>query len=343
MDRALKFALFGAGFWSRYQLAGWREAGGVECVAIYNRTRAKAEQLAAEFGIPAIYDDPQQLLDRESLDFIDICASADTHAPLVHAAAQRRVAVVCQKPMAESLADCEAMLAACRDAGVPLLINENWRWQTPIRRVHELLQAQAIGTPFRARIRMVSGFPVFANQPFLRELEQFLLVDIGSHILDVARFLFGDAASLYCHIARIQQDIRGEDLATVMLRMRSGMSVICEMGYPGSPHEDDRFPQTYAFIEGTEGSISLQRDFRIRVVTRNGTHDEIATPPHYAWADPAYDIVHSSIVPCQRNLAAALAGRGTAETHAADNLETMRLVYSAYESAAQDRVIRFDS
>ncbi len=43
----LRFALLGAGFWARYQLAAWRELPGVECVAIYNRTRSKAEELAA--------------------------------------------------------------------------------------------------------------------------------------------------------------------------------------------------------------------------------------------------------------------------------------------------------
>ena len=68
----LKFAIFGTGFWARFQLAGWREVGGAECVAVYNRTPAKAEAFAHEFGIPAVYDDPETLLDRESLDFLDV-------------------------------------------------------------------------------------------------------------------------------------------------------------------------------------------------------------------------------------------------------------------------------
>jgi predicted dehydrogenase len=43
----------GTGFWSRFQLAGWQELDGVECVALYNRTRAKAEALACQYGVPA--------------------------------------------------------------------------------------------------------------------------------------------------------------------------------------------------------------------------------------------------------------------------------------------------
>jgi len=315
------------------------EVGGVECVAIYNRTLARAERLGAEFGVARVYDDPSALLDREQVDFVDICTSADTHPGLVHLAASRGLPVICQKPMAESLDTAEAMIGACHSAGVPFLVNENWRWQTPIRRLKTLLDEGRVGRPFRARLRMVSGFPVFANQPFLRDLEQFLLVDIGSHILDVSRFLFGEAETVYAHLSRNQGDIRGEDVATVMLRMQSGASVVCEMGYPGSPHEDDRFPQTYAFIEGDGGSISLSRDYVIRVVDATGVHEERAVPPHYSWADPAYDVVHSSIVPCQRDLLAGLRGAKVAETTGEDNLLTMRLVYGAYESASRDSVI----
>jgi D-apiose dehydrogenase len=315
------------------------EVGGVECVAIYNRTLARAERLGAEFGVQRVYDSVAELLDREQVDFVDICTAADTHPALVRIAAERGLPVVCQKPMAPSFEAAAGMVAACREAGVPFLVNENWRWQTPLRRVKALLDDGCVGQPFRARIRMVSGFPVFANQPFSRELEQFLLVDIGSHILDAARFLFGEAETAYCQLSRVQGEIRGEDVATVMLRMRSGVSVVYEMGYPGSPHEGDSFPQTYAFVEGVGGSLSLSRDYAIRVVTADGVHEERAVPHHYSWADPAYDVVHSSIVPCQRDLLAGLRGDKVAETTREDNLRTMRLVYGAYESAAEDRVI----
>jgi len=63
------------------------------------------------------------------------------------------------------------MVATCRQAGVPFIIHENWRWQTPIRHVKALLDRATIGQPFRARIQFSSGFPVFDNQPFLKELE----------------------------------------------------------------------------------------------------------------------------------------------------------------------------
>jgi predicted dehydrogenase len=342
MNPKLKFALFGAGFWSRFQLAGWYQVGGVECVAVYNRTRAKAERLASDFGIPRVYDNIGELFQTESPDFVDIVTRADLHPRLVRMSVERGIPVICQKPMAESLAECEEMTALARSRGVPLFINENWRWQTPMRALKAILAQGRLGQVFRARLRMASGFDLFTNQPFLKELEEFLLVDIGSHILDTARFLFGEARSLYCRTQRVRPDVRGEDVATVILGMASGATVTCEMGYARSPLEHDRFPQTFAFVEGTDGSVTLGPEYELRIHTAAGTTVEHALPPHYKWADPAYDVVHSSIVPCQADLLAGLRGGHTPETTGEDNLRTMRLVYSAYRSAREDCVIRFD-
>lgn len=337
---ARKFAVLGTGFWARFQLAGWQEVGGVECVAVYNRTRAKAEAFATEFGIPRVYDDPARLLDQESLDFIDIITNVETHRPLTELAAARGLDVVCQKPMAVTLADAEAMVETCRAAGVKLLINENFRWQHPIRQFKQALDTGRIGQVFRARLQFNSSFPVFDNQPALRELEQFIMTDVGSHIFDTARFLFGEAHSLYCQIHRIHPSIKGEDVATVMLNMGDDITVICEMSY-ASRTEQERFPQTFIFVEGSQGSLELGPDFWLRETTAAGTRIQRVAPPRYPWADPDYDVVHSSIVPCQADLLRDLNGEKTAETNGADNLKTCRLYFGAYDSAAQDAVLRF--
>lgn len=338
--RPLRFAIFGTGFWSRFQLAAWKELDGAECVALCDKSRARAEALGARFGVPRVYDDAEELLGREELDFIDIITDVDTHGRFVRMAAARRLPAICQKPLAPTLAEAEAMVAACREAGVPLLVHENWRWQTAIRQLKRVLTEGTIGTPFRARIDFISGFPVFNNQPFLRDLEQFILTDIGTHILDVARFLFGEAGGLTCLTRRIHRDIRGEDVATVMLEMQSGATVVCNMAYAGNALEHDRFPETYVFVEAEAGSAELGPDFWIRVTTADGTHARRYPSTRYAWADPAYDVIHASIVPCHANLLGALRGEGPAETTGEDNLRTLQLVFGAYESAAQRRFLQ---
>ena len=334
----LRFAIVGTGFWSRYQLAAWRELAGARCVALCNRHREKAEELAREFGVPAVYDDPQEMLRREQLDFLDIITDVRTHNTLVHLAAAHRLPVICQKPMATTLAEATEMVRVCREADVPFFVHENWRWQTPIRQVKRELLRGVIGKPFRARLHFCSSFPVFDNQPFLKELEQFILTDIGSHILDTARFLFGEASTLYCQTHRIHTDIKGEDVATVVMTMGGGATVTCEMSY-ASRTEHERFPQTYVYVEGETGSLELGPDYWLRVTTASSTCARRYPPPRYDWVDPAYELVQASIVPCNADLLAALRGERPAETTGEDNLKTVQLVFAAYESACSGKVL----
>ena len=333
----LRFATFGAGFWARYQLAAWREVPGATCAAIYNRTREKAEALASRFGIPAVYDDAEALLAEVRPDFVDIITDPSTHRHFVELAARRGVAVVCQKPLAPTLAEAEAMARACAESGVPLIVHENWRWQRPIRELNRVLRSGAIGRPFRATITYCSSFPVFDNQPFLKDLDQFLLADVGVHILDAARFLFGEASRVYCQTERGHQGIQGEDVATLVMRIGE-LTCPCELSY-ASRLERERFPETYVLVEGDAGSVELAPDYWIRVTTADGTHARRCPPPAYTWADPAYSLIHSSIVACNGDVLRALRTGGRAETDASDNLKTLRLVFAAYESAASGRAI----
>src|SRR4051812_39954671 len=137
--KGLRFAILGTGFWARYQLAAWREVPGAKCVALYNRTRTKAEALAKEFGVPAVYDDAEQLLQREKPDFVDIITDVETHSRFVHLAASYKTPVICQKPMAPSIAEAEKMIAVCAADNVPFSVHENWRWQTPLRELKKIL------------------------------------------------------------------------------------------------------------------------------------------------------------------------------------------------------------
>jgi D-apiose dehydrogenase len=342
----LKFAVIGTGFWANYQLPAWFELDGVELVALYNRTRAKADSFAQQFGVPFVYDDIDELLDRhaDELDFVDIVTDVDTHQYFTTKAAERGLDVICQKPMGPTLEAARQMVEVCQQANVRFYVHENFRWQTPIRQLKTVLDSGAIGEPFKATVSFSSAFPVFDNQPFLAELDQFILTDIGSHILDICRFLFGEAATLYCQTTRINPAIKGEDVATVLMTMRSGLVCHVQMSY-ASVLEHEVFPQTLVTVEGATGSVSLTRDFEIRTTTRQpnaprSTQSQTATPVTYDWADPDYALVHASIVDCNRNLLLDLQGHGGAETTGADNFETIRLVYAAYESAKKNEVIR---
>jgi len=343
--KKLRFAVMGTGFWANFQIPAWFEVGGVELVALYNRTRSKAEAMADKcigWGAaqrPAVYDDAEELLRRERLDFVDIITEVPAHAPLVHLAARYKMPVICQKPMAADYETATGMVAACRNAGAPFFVHENFRWQTPIRALKAALDAGQIGRPFRARIQFEFYKPlVFENQPLLKQLPKLALTDVGSHIFDLARCFFGEVQSIYCQTQRVRPDIAGEDVATAVLRC-GDVVCNCVMSY-SSRTEREQFPQTLFHIEGTQGTLELTPDFWIRLTTDEGTFIRRHPPQRYAWADPDYAVVHASIVPCNADLLAGLRGDHPAETTGEDSLKTVELVQRAYDSAAANCVVR---
>jgi len=337
----IRLAIIGCGFWARYQIPAWLELEDVEIVALYNRSITKANKLATDFNITTTYDDAEKMFINEQLDAVDIITDVDTHAHFVKMAARYGIAVICQKPMAPKFAVAKQMIEITLNAGVPFFIHENFRWQMPIRKVKEQLECGIIGKPFKARVSYCSAFPVFKNQPFLATLNEFILTDIGSHVLDICRFLFGEVSSLYCQTASINPGIKGEDVANVFMQMKTGLHCYAEMSY-ASILEKEAFPQTFILIEGESGSIQLTYDFEIKVTTRKATNCFIATPVLYNWVDPDYAVVHSSIVDCNRNILQSLRDKGSTETTGVDNFETVKLVWAAYASAQKNKVINLN-
>jgi predicted dehydrogenase len=285
-----------------------------------------------------VYDDPEELLRHETIDFMDIIAHVDVHSDLVHLAAKYKIPVICQKPMAPDLETARGMVEACRESGIPFLVHENWRYQYPIQQVKKALEEGEVGKPFRAHIVYANSAPVFENHPYLKELERFIISDIGSHTLDTARSLFGEAKSLYCQTRRVTPDIKGEDVATVMMDMGDGVTVTCALSY-ASRLEHDRWNETYMLIECDKGSVELGPDYWVKVTTEQGTLTRRCVPRMYSWIDPEYHVVQESIVPCNADLLRALQTSQPAPTSGEDNFQTMRLVFAAYESAETGQII----
>ncbi|TFG43848.1 MAG: Gfo/Idh/MocA family oxidoreductase [Bacteroidia bacterium] len=338
----LKFAVLGCGFWSKFQIGAWTEIEGAELVAVYNRTRSKAEKIAACFKVPHVYDNPDDLFINEKLDFVDIITDVDTHALFVELALKHGIKkIICQKPMAPDFTTAKKMVKMCYDAGTRLYIHENYRWQAPVRRFKEIINSGVIGKLFKARVSFLSGFPVFDNQPFLKELDHFILTDMGSHVMDVIRFLFGECEELLCLTKAVNKEIKGEDLAVALMKMKNAMAVYTELSY-ASIVENDSFSTLHILVEGETGSVFLGPGFEIRTTTGNGTVSEFVKFPSYSWADPDYIVNHESGIHVNRNILNDMLGKEKAENTGEDNLETVRLIWACYESAQTGNIIRIN-
>ena len=185
-------ALIGCGFFAQNHLHAWGDVDGATLVAVCDVDGAKAQAAAAMFGIAGHHTDAAAMFAAEKLDFVDIVTTMETHRALVELAARHRVPTICQKPFAPTMADARAMVAACEVAGVALMVHENFRWQTPLLAVRAVLDSGVIGRPYFARVSFRTGYDVYANQPYLATADRFILLDMGVHVLDVARWLMGE-------------------------------------------------------------------------------------------------------------------------------------------------------
>jgi D-apiose dehydrogenase len=325
-------ALIGCGFFSINHMHGWRGVEGASIVAICDSDPARLALVGEQFGITSRYADAEEMLAKEKLDFVDIATTAPSHRALVELAARHGVAVICQKPFAPSMQDANAIVTACQATGVPLMVHENFRWQSAIQKVGEIARNGEIGEPFWGRVSFRSAFDVFSGQPYLATGERFIIEDLGIHILDIARFLFGDVATATARTARVNPAIRGEDVATILLDHRCGVTSIVDCSYathlPVEP-----FPETLVEIDGSRGSLRLNQGYQLVVTNAGGVQRRNLSPPLLPWASRPWHNIQESVQAIQRHWVDCLRTGREPATSGRDNLHTLALVEAAYQSA----------
>ena len=329
----LKGGVIGCGFFAANHLAAWGLIDGVEIVAVCDKDPAKAKWDGAKS-----YTDAAAMLEAEKLDFVDIITTVESHRPLVELAAGHGVPVICQKPFAIDMADGEAMVSACKAAGVPLMVHENFRWQSPLMAVKQVLDAGEIGEPTYARIQFRHAYDIYTNQPYLKTEPRLALQDLGIHVLDVARYYLGEATRLFCRTQRINPEVAGEDCVTIMLDHASGAVSLVDFSFY-TKLEPDPFPQTLVRIEGTKGTVELFQSYRMRVSGPGWSREAEVEPEVPPFGAKPWHNIQESVVNIQRHWVDCLkAGREPA-TSGTDNLRTLDLVFKAYASAESGRAL----
>ncbi len=329
-----KGALIGCGFFAQNHLHAWKDVKGAEILALCDRDEKRLSETAQAFGIARTYRDAAEMLALEELDFVDIATTVQTHLPLVEMAASAGLHIICQKPFAEDMKDAAGMVRAAERAQVTLMVHENFRWQSAIRAVRSEIDNGAIGTPFWGRVSFRSAYDVYSGQPYLATDEKFIIQDLGIHILDIARFLFGDVARISASTKRVNPRIRAEDVATMMMIHDSGVTSIVDCSY-ATLLPAENFPQTLLEIDGSEGTLRLAADYLLTLQNAGGTREVDVSPPLLSWAERPWHNIQESVFNIEQHFADCLTEGHAPETSGADNLKTLGLVYAAYSSAAE--------
>jgi D-apiose dehydrogenase len=261
-----------------------------------------------------------------------------SHLPLVKMAAEAGVHIICQKPFAENLTDARAMVAAADAAKKTLMVHENFRWQSAIQAAFYVVKSGSIGDPFFGRFSFRSGYDVFSGQPYLAEGARFIIEDLGIHILDIARAFLGDADRIAATTRRINPNIKGEDVATMLLTHKGGATSVVDCSY-ATRRTPETFPQTLLEIDGTEGTVRLDAGYQLSV-TGKETHSVDVNPPVLPWAEKPWHNIQESVLTIQQHFVDCVTKGRAPQTSGADNLQTLALVEAAYLSAAEGRTVR---
>lgn len=328
--------LIGAGFFAGFQAASWRRMAGAGLEAVADLDAARAQQFASAHGIPRFYTNAREMIETEKPDFVDIATRPDSHLELTELCASLGCHVICQKPMAPSMAECEAMVSVCRDRGVRLIVHENWRFQPWYRELKRLLEADRLGRVFYLSFLMRNGDGIgptaYSVQPYFKEMPRFLLYETGIHFIDTFRYLAGEMEEVRCLLGRVNREIAGEDMALVTFRFAGGAIGLFDANRISGPN-----PPAAAFgwmrLEGERAMARLEPDGRIFL------QDHGQPEAEHLYAIPREGYRGDSVHAAQAHYVDALSHGFAAETEAADYLRSVAAMFACYRSAETGRPV----
>jgi len=275
MTKTVRWGIIGAGDIVRRRVApAINDLPNCELTAIARANADKAEEFAREFGAKRWYADWRELVKDGEVDAVYVATPVYLHAPQTIAAAGKHV--LCEKPMAMSAAECEAMIAACEANGVKLGIAYYRRFYPVLARVRELLASGEIGRPVVAQINSFEYVDIPADDPRHWFLEKAKngggpMMDFGCHRLEVLTNLFGSVRGMSSLAANVEwKDREVEDTAVATLEFDNGPVATVTVTHGAFE------PQDTLDIFGTGGSIHIPVLNRgdIRIVTKGGERSE---------------------------------------------------------------------
>ncbi|MFL5790899.1 MAG: Gfo/Idh/MocA family protein [Actinomycetota bacterium] len=252
----MKVALFGCG-WIQDFHARAVVACGHEVAVVANHREETARAFAERHGIGAVTTDWQAVTADPSIDAVVIGTPNALHAPQAIASLTGRKHVLVEKPMAVTVAECDAMVAASAASGSALMVAHCWRFHPDVRAMRDRIAAGTLGEIVKTR-----GYGVHAGWgPSGWFVDRALagggaLPDMGVHAIDTARFLLGDPspARVCAAIGTRYGDYDVDDDAILLISWSQGTNSIVESGW-WQPHTEGLEAETEVYGTGGYGRI----------------------------------------------------------------------------------------
>lgn len=306
-----------------------------------------ATAVAAEYGIPAVYGDYREMIEKEQLDAVVVCTPNKFHAPATIYALEQGLHVLCEKPMALDPAEGREMLAAAEKSGTILSIAFHYRHMANVRAARRVVDSGELGKVYMTRVTALRrrGIPSWGSFVHKDIQGGGAMIDFGVHLLDSALWLMGNpkpvevCASLSQNIGKHPnvnmwgqwnyKEFTVEDQVAAFVRFDNGATMLLECSWAlNIPESKENIS-----LSGTEAGLEV---FPLSV---NKPAHEMLTTWKPDWLpgekENPGDVQTADFVDAIRE------GRQPV-SQAYQALQVTELVDAIYRSAELGRAVRFD-
>lgn len=343
----MRVGILGAGTIARWaHIPGYQKLADVEVVAVADIRPARAAETAARFSIPVTFSDYRELL-KLDLDAVSVCLPNYLHSEAVLASIAAGCHVLCEKSMAMTVAEAEAMVKAARAAGKLLMMGFNNRYRLDARAVRRMVQAGELGEIYYARSGWMRrrGIPGWGSW-FTRKEQSGggTLIDIGVHALDLTMWLMGMPkpvavmGATFAHFGNRPGRGRGgwgfpepsgyfdvDDLACAMIRFENGSTLVLEASWAAHVEREQMFINLYGSEAGAQIAGSPPQT-RVFTEKEGVPHDTVLHLPDPVQAG-AHHAEIAEFVRCIKEGATPL-------SPGEDGVTVMRVLEAIYQSAS---------
>jgi D-apiose dehydrogenase len=332
--KKLKGVGIGAGYFSPFQYEAWTRIPDVEITAMCNRDKEKALPYMEQYNIPSHYTDYREMIEKEKPDFVDIITPPETHFEMTKFAADRGIAVICQKPLAPTLEEGKKTVDYATGSGIRFMVHENWRFQPWHREIKKLLLNEEIGKVhfMNWRKRMGDGWGENAyipRQPYFRDYPRLIVYENGIHFIDTFRYLGGEIRRVFAYLRKLNPVIAGEDFALVNFEFENPelLAIWDANRYNEPNYENPRLTFGEFQVDGTKGTIRLYSNGKITIQKlgkKEIEHPYLMQPINFAG-----DCVYAT----QRHFIDCMLSGEEFETNGPDYLKSLTVQEAIYKSA----------
>jgi predicted dehydrogenase len=313
-----------------------------EVVAVASPTPGNAEAMARKHGIPRVFTDYRQMLKERDIEMITIAAPNRLHAQMTTDIAEAGKHVICEKPLAMTVEECEQMLDVCKQSGVLLFYAEELFFTPKYLKAKEMADDGAFG---KVHLVKQSEKHFGPHAPWFWDVELCgggALMDLGCHGIAFCYWFLGRPAitSVYCQMGTyVHADkTQGEDEAYCILEFENGAVGVVEDSWGRRGGMDDRIE-----VYGSEGLTfaNLHMGNALPTYSENGFGYAVEKAPSTkGWTYPVFEELWNYGFPQEMaHFARCVRGREQPQSTGEDGLIVMKALYAAYASAGEGRKV----